>query len=160
MSVWNQDRIPGIGNRHALGTWLQRRKLASAAFVPGQRAKRQLRGGRPFSIVLNFTLIANGTSETRQSIPNDFIATHYVISNSVGGTPSNPGCRVQLFDTKVKKRFSLMPVNDVNFAGSAKDPFVLRRPYRFRAGGTLLARAQNLQSSANTVQLVIHGVQD
>jgi hypothetical protein len=65
---------------------------------------------------------------------------------------------MQIFDSKLKKRFSLMGVNDTNIAGSAQNPHVLRRPYRFRAGGTILVRCQNLQSSANTVQFVMHGV--
>jgi hypothetical protein len=160
MSIWQQDRIPGAVNRYALGTWLPRRKLASGAFVPGQRAKRQLRGGRPFWVVFDFPLGANQTREARQTIPNDFILTHLMVSNTVGGSAANPGSRLQIFDAKVKKRFSVMPSNDTNIAGSAKDPFILRRPYRFRSGATILVRAQNLQSSANTVQLVMHGVQD
>lgn len=160
MSVFDQDRIPGVPGRYALGLWLPRRKIASSGFVPGQRSRQLLRGGRPYWYVFNFTLGASQTLESQQSCPTDFIATAIYISDSAGGTPTNPGCRLQLFDTKRKKRMSLVGINDVNFGGTARDPFILRRPYRFRAAANILMRVQNLQTSSNTVQVVLQGVQD
>lgn len=160
MSIWHQDRIPGVVARHALGLWLPRRKLASAAFVPGMRARRQFYGARPYWYVFDFVLAASDTGEARNAVPADFILLSMMVSASVGGDKSNPGYRIQLLDSKRKRRFSIIGFNDSNFAGNAQNPFVLRKPYRFHSGSTILVRLQNLQTSSNTAQVVLYGVQE
>jgi hypothetical protein len=160
MSIWNQDRVPGAENRFALGCWLPRRKMASAAWVPGLRARRKFVGGRPVFMVFDFSLAASQTLESKVPVSSDFICYELMISVSNGGTQTNPGARVQVLDSKGRKRFSIVGVNDTNFAGAAKSPFILRHPYRFHANGTILMRCQNLQTSSNVVQVVLHGVQD
>lgn len=164
MSVWNQDRIPGQRGRHALGLWLPRRKLASAAWVPGLRARKPLYGKRYFALVFDYVLPANQTLERRFSVTSDYIWWGITISSSVGGTSANPGFRVQVLqippNRKSGNRMSRTGVNDVNFGGSAKDPFLLRKPYRFRGGSSILIRVQNMQNSSNTIQVVLHGGQD
>lgn len=159
-NVWQRDRIPAAANRYALGCWLPSRKIAAAAYVPGARERKPLRGGRPYFYVFNFSLAANQTFENRVSVPADFIGYALMVSSTVGNTQANPGARIQMLDAKRKKRFSIIGLNDAVFGGSAQNPFLLRKPYRFHAGGEILVRAQNLQSSANTVQVVLHGVQD
>ncbi len=163
--IWNGDRIPGVRSRHALGIWLPSRKLASSAFVPGMRSRQQLRGARPYWYVFDFALGANGTLETRNTCPSDFHLLAVMVSNTVDNQgapapPTLPGCRLQVFDSKRKKRLSVIGNNDLNFGGSARNPFMLRRPYKFHAGATILMRAQNLKTVANTVQVVLYGVQD
>ena len=168
MSIWNQDRFKGP-RRHALGLWLSTAKLASRAYVPSLRDRRQMRGRRPFWEVFggaagDVTIPANQWVELRQVCQSDFLAHTLMVSTTVGGTGANPGCRVQIRDMSTQpgkgKRFSIVGVNDVNFGGSARHPFSLRKPYRFHAGHTILVRIQNLQASANGVQVVIAGCVD
>lgn len=163
MSVWNPARIPG--GRYALGIWLPERKLASSGFVPGKLAQRGLYGWRPYWYVFDLALGASQTLEGRAACPSDFQLLAITLSATVDEAghqipAPTPACRVQIFDGKRKKRFSALGINDVNLAGTAQAPFILRRPYRFHAGGVILLRAQNLTTVANTVQVVLYGVQD
>jgi len=168
MSIWTQDRFRGP-RRHALGLWLSTAKLVSRAFVPSARDRLPMRGLRAFWQVFGGTtgdvsIPANQWVELRQVCQSDFIAHTLMVSTTVGGTSANPGVRVQIRDMSTQpgkgKRFSLVGVNDVNFGGSARHPFFFRKPYRFRAGHTILVKIQNLQASANNVQVVIAGVID
>lgn len=165
MNIWNQRRNQGP-RRHALGLWLGRAKLASRAYVPSAADRVQLRGTRPFWQTFggptgDVTIPANQWVELRQLCQSDFIATTLMVSTTAGGTSSNPGVRVQIVDVSSqpgrRKRFSLVGVNDVNFGGSGAHPFFFRKPYRFRAGHTVLVKIQNLQASSNNVQVVIQG---
>lgn len=173
MSVWDEQRIPSIRTRWALGVYLPRRKLASLAWVPSRREQKQLRGGRPFWHVPyppnstqpgNFVIPANQTQEARTTFTSDFLLLAVLVSSTVGGSQTNPGARIQLFHQPLKKgkgrRFSAIGLNDINAGGSAKDPFIYRRPYRIRAGSAVLVRVQNLQNASNQVQVVLYGVQD
>lgn len=168
MSIWNQDRVR-TPRRHTLGLWLSTGKLASRAFVPSAKDRKPLLGLRPFWQVFggqtgDVTIPANQWVELRQVCQSDFIAHSIMISTTVGGTSANPGVRAQIRDMSTMpgkgSKFSISGVNDVNFGGSARHPFFLRKPYRFRAGHTIVVRIQNLQASANNVQVVISGVID
>ncbi len=160
--IWHQDRYPSLTQtgRHALGMWLTFRKLATSAWMPGQKWRRDLRGRIPFWFVFDFPLVANQTLEKRNTLTTAFIWIASMISTAVGGTPSNPGTRLQVIDIKSRRRMNVMGFNDTNFAGNAQHPFIQRRPYRFVENNTILARMVNLQNSANTAQLVFYGVMD
>ena len=167
MSIWNQDRFRGV-RRHALGLWLTTRNITSRAYVPSLRDRQQMRGLRPFWQCFggaggDVAIPANQWVELRQVCQSDFIAHSLMVSNSVG-TSANPGVRVQIRDQSTmpgkRNKFSLAGVNDVNFGGTAKRPFFFRKPYRFRAGRTIVVRIQNLQASTNNVQVVLAGVID
>ncbi|MGH9580404.1 MAG: hypothetical protein ACRD2R_05375 [Terriglobales bacterium] len=160
MAVWEQDRIPGERQRHALGLWLTRRKLATAAYMPGQRARRQLRGRAAFWEVFNFNLAANQTLESRVALTTTFIWIATSASTTVGGTAANPGVRVQVVDVKGKKRMMVIGANDICFGGRSNAPMFHRQPYRFRIGNSILVRCQNLQNAAQVAQVVLYGVMD
>lgn len=170
MNIWDsyKSKIPP---RHALGVWLNRRKLVSRAFVPKRKDRVQLRGKPVFFVVFGgvtgpVTIPANQFVELRYVCQNDFIWYASMISASVGGSSSNPGVRVQLSEVSTQpgrgKRFGprMLGTNDANFAGSAQDTRYLKKPHRFHAGRTIIAKIQNLQNSSNNVQLVLEGVID
>lgn len=164
MNVFDQFRSK-IRPRHALGIWLNHRKLYSRAFVPDVRDRQQLKGRRPFwNTFGEATIPASQWTELRQVVQSDFIAYAFMISNSVGGSATG-NCRLQIRDIppepgRKPKYLSIVGVNDNNFAGTASDPHYLRKPYRFRAGHQIVVRIQNLQTSSNKVQLVMEGVFD
>lgn len=168
MSIWNQDRTRSP-RRHTLGLWLSSAKLASRAYVPSAKDRKQMSGLRAFWQVFggptgDVTIPASQWVELRQVCQSDFIAHTVMISTTAGGTSANPGVRMQIRDMSTMpgkgSKFSIAPVNDVNAGGSARHPFFFRKPYRFRAGHTILVRIQNLQASTNNVQVVIAGVVD
>lgn len=166
-NIWNKDRSAGFA-RHAMGAYLPSAKLASKAFMAGKRDRKAIRGGRPFWFVFggptgDVSLGANQWVELRHKLQSDFILLA-VMGSATVGTAASPGFRFQIQDLSIMpgkgKKFALAGVNNVNGAGTAKHPFFLRKPYRFVAGRTVVAKLQNLQSSTNNVQLVLYGVID
>jgi hypothetical protein len=170
MNIWDQYKSK-IPPRHQLGVWLSRRKLWSRGFLPSRKDRVQLRGKPTFFVTFGgvtgpVTIPANQFVELRYIVQNDFIWYASMINTSVGGSSSNPGVRVQLTEVSTQpgrgKRFGprMLGTNDSNFAGSAQDTHYLRKPYRFYAGRTIIAKIQNLQNQSNNVQLVLEGVID
>lgn len=164
MSVWNRERVPGIPGRFALGLWLTYRKLATAGYVPGDVSRSFLQFKPIQWYVLNFSLAARLNAEDRFVTMTDFWLTHLVGSSSLA-----PGFRLQLYDTAARvrlpdgtwKRGQRLgdPANFGNQLGSAQQPYILRKPYRFTCKTPVLARVQNqdVSGATNNIQIVAVG---
>lgn len=166
-NIWNQDRCTA-SRRHAMGAYLPSAKLASKAFMPSLRDRQKLRGRRPYWFVFggptgDAVVGGNQWTELRQICQSDFIAIAIMFSAKTSSAAS-PGGRLQLLDLSTMpgkgKKLSIAQVNNVNSGGSAQHPFILRKPYRFHAGRTIVAKIQNLQATSNNFQVVIYGVID
>jgi hypothetical protein len=153
MSIWDRDRIPGVTGRHALGVWLTYRKVISAGYVPGIRARLPLK----FQLIgwdaLSFSLAARLNAEDRVTTPPNFWLTYLIGSSSLA-----PGFRLQLYDSEKNQRLG-DPLNFANGLGSAQHPFILRKPHYFETRSPLLVRVQNQDTSGatNIIQVVIVG---
>ncbi len=161
MSVWDSQRAAGLAPRHALGVWLTYRKLATAAYVPGEQSRLALRYKTRLDYVLNFSLAARLNSEDRIVTADDFYLLTLVGTSvdSVTGLPLAAGFRVQLYDTGSKQRLG-DPLNFANYLGSAQRPHIFRKPYRFCKNTPILVRVQNsdVSASTNNIQVVLGGV--
>ncbi len=160
MSAWDKQRAAGTVPRHALGVWLTYRKLATAAYVPGERSRLNLRHKTHFDLAVNFSLAARLNAEDRIVTPNDFYLLTLVGSSvdSVTGLPIAAGFRVQLYDSTKKQRLG-DPLNFANYLGSAQRPHIFRAPYRFPKNTPILIRVQNadVSASTNNIQVVLGG---
>jgi len=168
VSIWTQSRFQGPRPRHALGVWINYRKLGSRGTVPSRRDRLAMIGKMPFDVVLggaqdDFALPANQTIELRYTVQSDFIAYAYRVSSSQSSQAS-PGCRIGLKDLSTMpgkgKKLSNTLVNNVNWGGTAGKPRFLRKPYTFKAGRTIVVSITNLRNVTNNVQVVISGVFD
>jgi hypothetical protein len=161
MSAWDQERAAGLAPRHALGVWLTYRKLATAAYVPGERSRLPLRHKTRFDYAVNFSLTARLNAEDRIVTADDFYLLTLVGSSvdSVTGLPIAAGFRVQLYDTSRKQRLG-DPLNFANYLGNGRQPHILRKPYRFAKNTPILIRVQNsdVSGSTNNIQVVLGGV--
>ncbi len=161
MSVWQQDRLGGgAGVRHALGLWSPAHKLASGAYLPGSRERRQLAGASAFWYALNFNLGPPKTAQSRFSVLSEFLVAALLSSASAGGSSASPGYRLHVLTTPENGRpqkSSILAVNDVNYAGSAKNPFFFRKLVALPARTSVLVQVQNLQAAPNSIQLVFQG---
>lgn len=153
MSIWDRDRVPGITGRHALGVWLTYRKVASAGYVPGARARAPLKFKVPGWDVVNFALAARLNAEDRITTPPGFWLTHLIGSSSLAA-----GFRLQMYDSEKNQRLG-DPLNFANGLGSAARPFILRKPHYFSTRSPLLVRVQNQDTSGatNNIQVVVVG---
>lgn len=163
MNIWNQERS-SIRPRHRLGLYLPTAKLASRGYVPSRKDRVQMRGRRPFWFAFGeVALAANQWTELRQVCQSDFIA-HTIMVSATQSSQASPGCRVQIQNLSTMpgkgRKFSTVGVNNVNVGGSSQHPFILKKPYRFHAGRTVVVKIQNLRGSSNNVQVVIGGVID
>ncbi len=165
MAVWDRDRLPGLPGRHQLDIILPRRKLASRAYAPGPRAREGLQFKVPRWYVFNFTGVGQvaGTLGPRQASEARVVTgrNFYLLAIIATSTQvAAGGFRAQFYDARRKKRFSDRGINFANLAGSAQNPFLERRPYFIPAQSPILMRAQNLETVANQVQIVLYGVED
>jgi len=160
MSAWDKQRAAVGAPRHALGVWLTYRKLSTAAYVPGERARLPLRHKTHFDYAVNFSLAARLNAEDRIVTADDFYLLTLVGSSvdSVTGLPIAAGFRVQLYDTGSKQRLG-DPLNFANYLGSAARPHIFRKPYRFPKNTPILIRVQNadVSASTNNIQVVLGG---
>lgn len=153
MSIWQRERVPGITGRHALGLWLTHRKVASAAYVPGEVSRAPLKFLTPGWDVVNFNLAARLNGEDRIVTPRNYWLTYLLGSSTLAA-----GFVVQLYDSATKQRLG-DPVNFANALGSAQRPFILRKPYHFEKPSPILIRVQNLDTGgvSNRIQVVLMG---
>jgi len=150
--------------RWQLGHWLTYRKLASAAYLPGQRARLKLQGKQPHWYTFNFPGILPGNNaEERISVTDDFVfvalmGNALISSGGSQGQNSADGFNLQFFDAGRKQRFEYVMAANDNLVGTAKHPFFLRYMYCLTPKTPMLLRVQNA-SAVNTVdiQVVFHG---
>ncbi len=163
MAVWDRDRLPGLPGRHQLDIILPRRKMASVAYAPGPRAREGLAFKVPRWYVLNFTGVgqAAGTLAAREAAEARVVTgRNFYLLAIIASSAQVAGFRAQLMDAGRKRKFSDRGLDFGNLAGTAQNPFLLRRPYFIPQRTPIISRAVNLAIVANQVQIVLYGVED
>lgn len=153
MSIWDRERVPGVTGRHALGLWLTYRKVASAGYVPGARARGVLKFKVPAWYTVNFALAARLNAEDRITTTPGFWLVCFMGSSSLA-----PGFRMQMYDSEKNQRLG-DPINFANELGSAARPWIYRMPHPFFTRSPLLIRVQNqdVSGATNNIQVVAMG---
>ena len=146
-------------SQHPLARMLPLHRYQDQAYRLGEKLPPSaLDGHGPMWEAVTMALNARSTLQARVNLQRDFtlIAISCNSSSSVSG-----GFRVQLYDKKKGLRFADRGVAQANFAGTVQgssSPVFLREPYRFDfPDSQLLLNVQNLESVANTVQVVFYG---
>lgn len=91
------------------------------------------------------------------STPEDCWVTHLVGS----GVPVGGGAvsfAVQFYDSGRQKLWSPQPILFSNAAGSAQQPFWLKKLYRLPAGQQFQCRVINMRTVATAIQIVLWGL--
>lgn len=117
-----------------------------------------LEGYQPRWEVVPAVLGAKQTINMRIDLMGDFHLLAVLGSSSVN-TGGILGFRVQLYDQLKKLRLQDRGIQFPNFGGASGSGFWLREPYHFDLPRSqALVIIQNLESAANTVQVVLYGV--
>jgi hypothetical protein len=162
----SQDRVPGVPGRWALGLWLTYRKLASSAWVPGQRFRMGLVGRQPFWFNMGFPnatfapMVPQANQDDRVTCINDFLVLAIMGSatDQVTGA-TNFDFSALLFDSGAQELWTEVNEVGANISGTAQHPFILRRPHMVRAGSPLIARFHNFHAGNNNLpQISLFGV--
>jgi hypothetical protein len=161
----SQDRVPGTPGNHALGFWLTYRKMATAAYVPGQKSRMALIGRQPFWYNLGFPnttfapMTPNENEDDRITVINDFILLA-ILGSAVDTTGAiNSDFAIQLIDSGKGERWQEVLMNATNICGTARHPFYLRRPHKVNAGSPIICRFQNFHPTNNNMpQVTLFGV--
>lgn len=165
-TVFQQDRVPGVPGRWALGLWLTYRKLASSAWVPGMRFRMGLVGRQPFWFNLGFpnatfaAMAPDTNQDDRVTCINDFLVLAMMGSavDQVTGVV-NFDFSAQLFDSGAQELWTEVISGAANNFGTAQHPFVLRRPHMVKAGSPIVARFENFHAVNNNLpQISLFGV--
>ena len=162
MSIWTPGKIPGVGTRHALGLYLNYRKLASGVAIPSQVERLQLHGK-----VANWFTMFDAAVPFGETVNGDFAGQGNVRILALMGTvsvldvtDSRALCAVQFYDAGKQILWSAQPVNFVNQLGTASNPFWLRSPYVMAPNTHLQTQVQNLFTRDVTAQVIAFGYQD
>ena len=151
---WQRPNAGQLPPRYPLGLWLTFRQLASVAYVPVRADRAVLEGeaGEWFAAVIKWQLNPQETNEFQTIVPGIFSA------NMVVGSSFQPqGVQAMLFDPNRNRPFMDQPVNINNFSGTAKQPFILKKPYTFAPRTPILARIANFSTQVNRGQIVVYG---
>ena len=168
-TVFQQDRVPGVPGRWALGLWLTYRKLATSAWVPGQRFRQGLVGRQPYWFNLGFPnatfapMPPDSNQDDRVTCINDFIVL--AMMGSAIGTEGGAGFpnfdfAALLFDSGAQELWTETMSDAANNFGTAQHPFILRRPHLVKAGSPVIARFTNFHPGPNNnnPQITLFGV--
>lgn len=158
-TIFQQQRIPGIRTRWQLGHWLTYRKLATAAYLPGQRSRLKLQGKQPHSYTFDFVELGPRlNAEQRVSMTDDFVIL-CITATSNAGLRSPGAFNLSFYDSGRNERFSYVMEASGNSVGTARHPFFLRYPYCVTPKTPILIRVQNADTqNPNSIQVVLHGV--
>jgi hypothetical protein len=132
-----------------------------AVYRMGERTPAGLRGYQPRWEVVNAIIAAQQTYQTRVDLMPDFHLLAVLGSATVNNLG---GFRVQLYDDSRKIRLQSRGLQYPNFGGASGKPgsfgpYFLREPYPFDLERSqLLVILQNMEVSANTIQIVLYGV--
>jgi hypothetical protein len=147
---------PNVGApdpRHPFGFWLNYRKQITSAYAPSRHERQKIRGGKRFDYVVAYSLNAQDTDTYAATFPGVFTLC-YILGDQ---TAISPGLQVEFFDSDRQEPLTDIPVYMLQAAGTAQQPFILRKFYTFEKTGTLLVRLTNLASVVNAGQIVLHG---
>jgi hypothetical protein len=159
INPWIQGRVPGQPVYPPLGLWQNRRKLASAAWVPQQWVRLQLAGAHAFWYQFPETaILAAHTSLLRITVAEDFWMAAVLgkaTSASLGGSGS---FRMMIYEDQSAYKHSKYAVNQPNLAPIAQEPGLLKVPHFIAAGTPVNCRVQNLDGAAiNTIDICLFG---
>ena len=146
-------------NQHPLARMLPLHRYQDHAYRLGERLPPSaLDGYGPTWETATFSLNARQTLQARVNLQRAF--TLIGISANASSVASG-GFRVQLYDLKRHLRFADRGVQQAVFAGTVaggSSPVFLREPWRFdMPDSQVLINIQNLETVANTVQIVLYG---
>jgi hypothetical protein len=166
-NVFQQDRVPGMPGRWALGLWLPSRKLASSAWVPGQKFRMGLVGRQPYFFYLGFpnpnfaAMAPQSNADDNVTSINDFIVLAILASAVDSAGAVNQDFSAQIFESsnQLDSLWTQAQANAGSLGGSGQNPFVLRRPHYVRAGTQLICRINNFHAvNSNNPQITLFGV--
>jgi hypothetical protein len=159
INPWTQGRVPGIRPVPTLGAWQNRRKLASAGWVPPQWARLSLDGAHIFWYQFPaLTLTAGQTDLTRVTVTEDFwiFAIMAQATRTLAGGSGSFRC--QIYEDQNTYKYSKYGVNQTNFCPIAQEPGLVKMPHFIAAGSPVNCRIQNLDGShTNIVELCMFG---
>ena len=113
-------------------------------------------GYAPIWEVVPFTLTARTTQQARVNVQREF---HLLALGGSATVTTNGGFRAQLYDQKKKRRFADRGVGFNVLTGPGGKLFFLREPYPLtEESAQILVVCQNLETSTNTVQILLYGV--
>src|SRR5579885_422610 len=166
-NIFQQDRVPGVPGRWALGLWLTHRKLASSAWVPGQKFRMGLVGRQPYWFNLGFpnptfaAMAPGGNADDNVTCINDFTVLAIMASavDSAGVVNTDFSGLIFESSSEVDTLWMQALSNSQALGGSRSQPFVLRRPHYVKAGTQRFARINNFHAvNANNPQITLFGV--
>jgi hypothetical protein len=159
INPWTQGRVPGVPVYPPLGAWQNRRKLASAGWVPPQWARLAIAGAHAFWYQFpELALSAAQTQLTRVTVAEDFwlMAVLGKSTSAMGGGSGTFRC--QIYEDVGAYKHSKYGVNQPNIAPIAQEPGLLRFFHFIAAGSPINCRVQNLDgANPNTVDLCMFG---
>jgi len=163
INPWTQGRVPGVRPWPSLGAWQNRRKLASAAWVPPQWARLSLEGAHIYWYVFPaLALAAAETQLTRVTVTEDFwllcaqAAHTSILGDGVAGSPGS--YRAAIYEDQNSYKHMKYGLDAHLFAGFGKEPGLLKIPHFIAGGSPINLRVQNLDgANSNTVTVALFG---
>ena len=165
MSIWTPGRIPNVGTRHALGVWLNYRKLSSGIQIPNQKDRRQFYGKTIvhypiFDMVVQPQDTQRGSFTARGNLKIAALLGSYVDQPAGENPASTAGFQVQFFDAGKQQLWSTQPVTWNLQLGNAQKPFWLRSPYSLDPQCQLTCVVTSLSPNPSAIQVTCFGYQD
>lgn len=159
INPWTQGRVPGVRNVPTLGAWQNRRKLASAAWVPPQWARLSLQGAHMYWYAFPSLILGPGATElTRITVSEDFWIVAIMGQGNVAFESSAGTFRALIYEDQQTYKYSKYAQNQLNGFPIAQEPGLLRMPHFIRAGSPVNCRIQNLAGVLpNTVNVALFG---
>jgi hypothetical protein len=161
INPWTQGRVPGARMIPTLGPWQNRRKLASAAWVPPQWARLSLEGAHMFWYQFpELVLSAGQTDLTRVTVAEDFWILAILARASRAAEVATSGTfRALIYEDQNTYKYAKYGVNQNIFCSTSQEPGLLKIPHFIAAGSPVNCKIQNLDGShSNTVDLCMFGV--
>jgi hypothetical protein len=159
INPWTQGRVPGVRMNPTLGAWQNRRKLASAAWVPPQWVRLSLEGAHMFWYQFpELTLTPGQTDLTRVTVSEDFWVVAIMARASRPSVAGQGSFRAQIYEDQNTYKYSKYGVNQGNFCPIAQEPGLIKIPHFIAAGSPVNCKIQNLDgATTNIIDLCMFG---
>ncbi len=157
MNPWTDGRVPSVPMYPTLGAWQNRRKLASAAWVPPQWARLQLWGGHIYWYQFPELVLAGKDSDLTRITTNEDFWMVALLARASQVIVNTGSFRLQIYEDETNYLFSKYGVNHLNGAPIAQEPGLMRIPHFFPGGLSVLCRVQNLSTLVNTIDIAMFG---
>src|ERR1700682_1930214 len=159
INPWTQGRVPGVRLVPTLGAWQNRRKLASAAWVPPQWVRMSLQGAHLYWYEFPaLALLAGQTDLTRVTVAEDFWIVTVMAHSSIDPLVNSGAFRLLVYEDIGTYKFSNYAMNELNGTALAQEPGLMKMPHFIKAGSPINCRVQNLSgTNPNTVNVCLFG---